>query len=242
MGYRELAPPPGLSALVECGWTATGLTGPARILPDGCMDLIRREDQTLVAGPDTTAFLSRSGPEPVRGLRFHPGVLPRLLGVPAAEVRDTRVALSELRAVGRDRSLTELAETMAAYPPLPETAPWSLTTLGEVTRNLARGASVADTAREAGWSARTLQRQCTAVYGYGPAMLRRVLRFRRATRLLDTGVAPAEVAFRAGYSDQPHLHREIRTLAGLPLGQLVAGQPAAANRSIDVPSGSLTVA
>lgn len=195
------------------------------------------DGQTLVAGPDTTAFLSRSGPEPVRGLRFRPGVLPRLLGVPAAEVRDTRVALSELRIVGRDRSLTELAETLAADPPRPETAPWTLSALGEVTRRLAEGASVADTAREAGWSARTLQRQCTAVYGYGPATLRRVLRFRRATRLLDTGIAPAEVAARAGYSDQPHLHREIRTLAGVTLGQL-----AAANRSIDVPSGSLTVA
>ncbi len=201
------------------------------------MDLIRTGDQTVVAGPDTGAFLTSAGPEPVHGLRFHPGVLPRLLGVPAAEVRDARVPLRELRTVGRDHCLTELAEAMAADPPRPETAPWTLATLGEVTRRLAAGASVADTAREAGWSARTLQRQCAAVYGYGPATLRRVLRFRRATRLLDTGVTPAEVAARAGYADQPHLHREIRTLAGVALSQLTT-----ANRSIDVPSGSLTVA
>ena len=42
----------------------------------------------------------------------------------------------------------------------------------------------------------------------------------------------------AGYADQPHLHREVRSLAGVPLRQLAS----AANRSTDVPSGSSTVA
>ncbi|MDH6196157.1 AraC-like DNA-binding protein [Mycobacterium frederiksbergense] len=241
MGYREFAAPPGLHSLIECGWATTGLGNQARILPDGCMDLIRIGDQTVVAGPDTAAFLTRCGPEPVRGLRFHPGMLPRLLGVPAAELRNTRVALRELRAIGSDRTLQELAVTLAADPPRPETAPWSLATLEQVTRRLASGASVADTARQAGWSARTLQRQCAAVYGYGPAMLRRVLRFRRAMRLLHTGLTPAGVAASAGYADQPHLHREVRALAGVGIRQL--GQPSsAANRSTEVPSGSSTVA
>lgn len=201
------------------------------------MDLIRVDDQVVVAGPDTTAFLTRQGPEPVCGLRFRPGVLPRLLGVPAAEVRNTRVALSELRTVGHDRSLSELALALAADRPRPETAPWPLTTLAAVTHHLAQGASVRETARMAGWSERTLQRQSAAVYGYGPAMLRRVLRFRRAARLLDTGVPPAAVAVQAGYADQPHLYREVRALAGVPLGQC-----SAANRSTAVPSGSRTVA
>jgi AraC-like DNA-binding protein len=202
------------------------------------MDLIRLDNHVLVAGPDTTAFLAAGSQEPVQGLRFRPGVLPRLLGVPAAELRDTRIALQELRTVRHDASLEELATTLLAESPRAETAPWSLPVLHRVTRRLAIGATVAETARDTGWSSRTLQRQCSAVYGYGPAQLRRILRFRRAVRLLDWGLAPAAVAARAGYADQPHLHREVRALAGVPLRQLTN----AANRSTDVPSGSSTVA
>ncbi|MHC9294344.1 helix-turn-helix domain-containing protein [Mycobacterium sp. LTG2003] len=238
MGYREQSPPPELAALVECSWTRTGRVEPARVLPDGCMDLIRAGDHTIVAGPDTTAYVADGSPHPIQGLRFRPGVLPRLLGVPAAEVQNTRVALHDLRVIRRDRSLYELAAGLASDQPSAETAPWSLATLRQVTSRLADGAAVADIARETGWSSRTLQRHCTAVYGYGPAMLRRVLRFRRAVRLLNSGLPVADVAAQAGYADQPHLHREVRTLAGVPLRQLANG----AYRSTDVPSGSSTVA
>ncbi|MGV0744417.1 DUF6597 domain-containing transcriptional factor [Mycolicibacterium sp. XJ870] len=238
MSYREQAPSPELHALVQCSWLRTGRVEPGRVLPDGCMDLIRSGDQTIVAGPDTTAFLAAGSPEPLRGLRFRPGVLPRLLGVPAAELRNTRVALHDLRTVRHDRSLEALTIALATESPRAETAPWSLAALGQVTRRLADGAAVSDTASDIGWSSRTLQRQCSAVYGYGPAMLRRVLRFRRAVRLLDAGLTPAMVAAQAGYADQPHLHREVRALAGVPLRQLYS----AANKSTDVPSGSSTVA
>lgn len=238
MGYREQDPPPQLRALVERSWARTGPAEPGRVLPDGCMDLIELDGRVVVAGPDTTAFIAAGSRDPVRGLRFRPGVLPRLLGVPASELRNTRVELSELCTVPRDGALEELAVTLASRPPRTETAPWSLPTLRDVTRRLAAGESVGATARQAGWSNRTLQRQCAAVYGYGPATLRRILRFRRAMRLLDDGLSPAAVAARAGYADQSHLHREARALGGVPLRQLSS----AANRSTNVPSGSSTVA
>ncbi|HEX3288703.1 MAG TPA: helix-turn-helix domain-containing protein, partial [Mycobacterium sp.] len=85
-----------------------------------------------------------------------------------------------------------------------------------------------------------VQRQCTAVYGYGAATLRRVLRFRHARQLLDTGLAFTDVAARAGYADQPHLHREVRDLAGMSVATL--RQDNGQKMSIDVPSGSVTVA
>ncbi|MDT5099908.1 MAG: hypothetical protein QOC76_3645, partial [Mycobacterium sp.] len=109
-----------------------------------------------------------------------------------------------------------------------------------ITYSLGNGAAVSDVARHTGWSSRTLQRQCAAVYGYGPAMLRRILRFRRAVRLLDDGVSAADAAAAAGYADQPHLHREVRELTGMPLASLRQGSRQ--NRSTDVPSGSVTVA
>jgi AraC-like DNA-binding protein len=168
--------------------------------------------------------------------------LPRLLGVPASELRDDRVALAELRSgLPRRDSLTALAVALTSTEPRPETAPWSLSLLGHVTRRLAAGAAVADVAREIGWSSRTMQRQCTSVYGYGPATLRRILRFRRAVLLLGEGVPLTEVASHVGYADQPHLHREVRDLAGVPLASL-RQDSSTANRSTQLPSGSATVA
>src|SRR4051812_29231610 len=159
------------------------------------MDLMRMDGRVMVAGPDTTATVSPRDAEPFVGLRFHPGVLPRLLSVPASELRDDRVALAELRSgLPRRDSLTALAVALTSTEPRPETAPWSLSLLGHVTRRLAAGAAVADVAREIGWSSRTMQRQCTSVYGYGPATLRRILRFRRAVLLLGEGVPLTEVA------------------------------------------------
>jgi AraC-like DNA-binding protein len=218
-----------------------GAPAPIRVLPDGCMDLMRMAGRIMVAGPDTTASVSPRDAEPYVGLRFHPGVLPRLLRVPASELRNERVPLSELQSRSAHRgSLAEVAAALASEQPRPETAPWSLQLLGHITGRLAAGSAVTDVAREVGWSNRTLQRQCGAVYGYGPAMLRRILRFRHAMRLLGDGLPKVEVAACAGYADQPHLHRDVRELAGVPLA--VLRHDSGANRSTQLPSGSATVA
>jgi AraC-like DNA-binding protein len=242
VGYREFSPPTALRDLVECAWVVDGPPEPVRVLPDGCMDLMRIDGHIVVAGPDTTASVTGHDGEPFVGLRFHPGVLPRLLGVPASELRNGRVPLSALhRGSPRRGSLTEVATALASEQPRAETAPWSLPLLGRVTGALATGSAVTDVAQQVGWSSRTLQRQCTSVYGYGPAMLRRILRFRRALRLLAEGLPTIEVAVRAGYADQPHLHREVRDLAGVPLAAL-RQDSSGANRSTQLPSGSATVA
>jgi AraC-like DNA-binding protein len=202
------------------------------------MDLLWMEGQIVVAGPDSSAYHSAATDEPIAGLRFRPGVLPRLLGVPANVLRDTRLPLADVRGAVPGRSLVDVAEALASEAPRTETAPWSLPVLQRVTARLASGAAVGSVADEVGWSARTLQRQCVAIYGYGPAMVRRVLRFRRAVELARAGAAVPDAAAGAGYADQPHLYREVRRLAGVPFGQLCS----AANRSTEVPSGSVTVA
>ena len=242
MGYREFGSPTTLSDLVECAWVTQGPPAPVRVLPDGCMDLIRMDGRIVVAGPDTTAATSMRGTEPVVGLRFRPGVLPRLLGVPADRLRNERVPLADVRPVpGRSGALVELTVRLAAEEPPTETAPWPLPLLRRVTAQLAAGSTVEQVATEVGWSRRTVQRQCLSVYGYGPAMLRRILRFRNAQRLLRDGVQVAAVAARTGYADQPHLHREVRALAGLPVAEL-RHEASGANRSTQLPSGSATVA
>jgi AraC-like DNA-binding protein len=241
VGYREFAPPSHLGDLVECAWVVDGPPEPVRVLPDGCMDLMRMSGRTVVAGPDTTAFVNPRGREPFVGLRFRPGALPRLLGIPAAELRNTRVPLADLGLEDpQQRSLVGLATELASDDPARETAPWSLPQLRYITDSLATGSAVTDVARQIGWSSRTLQRHCAAVYGYGPATLRRILRFRRAVRLLDDGASAAAVAAAAGYADQPHLHRDVRDFTGMSLATLRQGS--GQKMSIDVPSGSVTVA
>jgi AraC-like DNA-binding protein len=243
VGYREALPPAPLRDLVERAWIGDP-SGPAiQVLPDGCMDLIRMDGRIVVAGPDTTPVLAGRGTRPIHGLRFRPGVLPRLLGVPAAELVGSRIRLAELHpGLPARPTLTELAVALASERPRAQTAPWPLATLHHVTRRLAAGTPVPAVADDIGWSARTLQRQCSAIYGYGPTTLRRILRFRRAVAMLRAGRPIADVAASAGYADQPHLHREVRELAGTAVTSLAHRYSSAANRSTDVPSGSSTVA
>ena len=246
MGYREHPVPPPWRAFAECVWTSDAPAAPkvADVLPDGCMDLIWSGAELFVAGPDTAPnpYLRRAGLA-ATGLRFRPGALPALLDTPAVALRDARVPLEALhgplarRAVaalagGADPApvLTALAARLPGDPPEPG--------MRAVAARLSRGASAADTADALGWTTRTLHRHCLAAFGYGPATLRRVLRFRRALALLHDGVSPAATAARAGYADQPHLSRDVRTFAGTAPGQLARG----ANRSTPVPSGSWRLA
>ena len=66
-----------------------------------------------------------------------------------------------------------------------------------------------------------MHRRSLAAFGYGPKTLARILRFQRALALARAGTPLAEVAVRSGYADQAHLAREVRALAGVPLGRLM---------------------
>jgi AraC-like DNA-binding protein len=108
---------------------------------------------------------------------------------------------------------------------------------GAGAETLAADGSVSALADALGCTPRSVHRRCLSAFGYGPAVLRRVLRFRRAAAMLRAGASPAEVAAAAGYADQPHLSRETRAFAGASPGQL-----AGAKRSTPFPSGSSTTA
>ena len=107
--------------------------------------------------------------------------------------------------------------------------------------------SIAELARQTGWSSRHLRSRFRAEIGLTPKAAARVIRFDRTRRLLQRratlGTLPplADIAAECGYYDQAHLAREFRDLAGCPpsvwlaqecrnvqagAGELVAGWPA----------------
>jgi AraC-like DNA-binding protein len=94
-------------------------------------------------------------------------------------------------------------------------------------------ASVADVAREVGWSPRRLLSAFRRETGLTPKEAARVARFDQARRRLlawaceatvcrARPAALAELAADSGYYDQAHLAREFRALAGVPPSRLVA--------------------
>ncbi|GGT98722.1 MULTISPECIES: helix-turn-helix domain-containing protein [Streptomyces] len=220
---------------------------PYAVLPDGCMDLMWCDGRLLVAGPDTRAFVPENQAAHYAGVRFAPGDAPALLGVPARELRDRRIGLGALWGEARARRLGErIAEASDPAAALEELvlrralevpAPDPL--LRAVVRRLNAGRPVAETAEAVGIGSRQLHRRSLDAFGYGPKTLARVLRLQRALALVRAGLPYTEAALRAGCSDQAHLARETRTLAGTTLTAYAA---AWAKRETPQPSGSSTTA
>ena len=206
-------------------WANTASVGGGRVLPDGCMDLLWHDGRLIVAGADTRAHITQDGGA-WYGVRFFPGGAPAFLGVPAHELRDRRVDLTDLwparevrrlhgRIAGAADVPTALEEVVLerAEPPEP--------LLRRLVAALDAGRPVAATADELGVGARQLHRRALNAFGYGPKTLARILRFGRALELARAEVPFAEAAARAGYADQAHLAREVKELAGVPLGVLL---------------------
>ncbi|MEU8898938.1 helix-turn-helix domain-containing protein [Nocardia sp. NPDC048505] len=225
--YRER--PARLRGAVVWERTIAGAVS-APVLPDGCMDLLWREGRLAVAGPDTAAFTPAMGAGArVAGIRFFPGTAPALLGVPAGELRDRRVDLADLWPAATVRRLTERVAAAADRPAALEAIALERAAvveppdpvLRQVVRELAAGRSVASTAASAGLHARVLHRRSLAAFGYGPKTLARILRLQRALAAARSGTPFAEAAAATGYADQAHFAREVRELAGMPLGALL---------------------
>jgi AraC-like DNA-binding protein len=237
-GPREWSAPAGLDRFVACVWE--GGTGPARVLPDGCVDVIWSADRLVVAGPATAVDQAGAGAGDRRlGVRFRVGLAGAALGVPARRLRDATVPLEELW--GRDA--TRLAGEVArgGLEALVRGVARRLPSEGDALVRaavlaVARGAAagVPDLGRALGLGERQLRRRFDDEVGYGPAMLRRVLRLQRFLTLDERhpGASLARLAAEAGYADQAHLARDCRALAGAaPSALRAAGARAAGERT-----------
>jgi AraC-like DNA-binding protein len=235
--YITVPPAASLRPFVECLWVHS-IDGPdpgedRRILPDGRMDLVWiRGLGVLVAGPQSR-HTSRpvAAPLLVVGARFHPGVAPELLRLPARELLDAHVPLDAVQpalAARIDARLTGARDPLAA---IEQELLRGLDDLGgpdpvvrAATALLAAGsAGVGEVANRVYLSERQLQRRFAERVGYGPKTFQRIARFQRVVGELGReGAGLARVATSAGYADQAHLTRETRRLAGLSPRELVS--------------------
>ncbi|MEV0353577.1 DUF6597 domain-containing transcriptional factor [Nonomuraea sp. NPDC050680] len=230
--YEERPPGDGFDGRVTCVWRqVTDADSTRLVVPDGCVDLIWGPSGAFVAGPDT-------GPMPVRvragdaftGIRFKPGGVGDVFGVPVHALRDQRVPVADLGfsvsgegfPAWRQAAMSggRLASMRAAVVArLRATAPADVAAPA-IAEALRTGRSVGEVAWALGFSERQLLRRSLASFGYGPKVLQRVVRFQRALKLARAGVAPAEVAVVSGYADQAHLANEVKRLSGVTLAEL----------------------
>lgn len=152
-----------------------------------------------------------------------------LLGMPAAALVGQVVDLG-----GVWKRAPELWERLAMAPTWPvrfavldelfvrtlREAPGALPEVSQAWGHLvatAGTARIADLAGEVGWGRRHLLERFRAEVGLGPKQVARVLRFERASALLERGshTGVAAVALRCGYYDQAHMASEWRALTGM---------------------------
>lgn len=204
---------------------------PIIITPDGTIDLQWIDRTFRVAGPDKDPMIENLPVgTTIVGFRFQPAAAATWLGVPANQILGQRVSLQELwgpRArgmAGKVRDSQHIAELIAALESVIAAFPAKNAPTDEPMRaafDLIQAgpppgvALVPWLGRALAMSERTLRRRFDESFGYGPKTLDRILRYQRFLRLvrLSQG-STAILAVEAGYSDQPHLVRESRRLAG----------------------------
>ncbi len=76
--------------------------------------------------------------------------------------------------------------------------------------------SSAEMAQKLSMSDRSFSRLWSEIVGIQPRKFIQLMRFHNAVSMIDEGDKLANVAAECGYSDQPHMARQIKTISGLP--------------------------
>jgi AraC-like DNA-binding protein len=208
------------------------------VLPDGRMDLIWSAHRGVqIMGPQQRALGRPCRPQDVVvGVRFPPGILPPLLGIPAHQIADLHLSLAAIDsrpAFALRRDLTGIEDPTQALEVLTRAVARRLYASDGADPLVARavamlrhpGARVERVATALEISERQLERRFHHVVGYGPKTLYRIVRFQRMCAALARwgrqagGVAA--IAAAVGYADQSHLARECLALSGHTPANLV---------------------
>jgi AraC-like DNA-binding protein len=238
--FHERLPAPSAASHVSCIWIQRIPAGMPpylhRTVPNGCVELtyeLGAEDVSVI-GPQRGPIVELLMPgATVVGVRFHPGLAPDALGVPAFELTGHTVELTSIwgkragvlaeRLAEADSATmaTELLESEVTAPLAGRRGrePVAAATLDALRRE--PSIDMRRIAADLFVSDRQLRRRCRTAFGYSAKTMQRVLRFQRFLALnswnpRDTEHAVGRLAWAAGYADQPHLTRECVALTGLP--------------------------
>lgn len=237
--FSERAAPARLKSTFAAVWVhqmGSASIPPVIITPDATVDLQWFRGSLRVAGPDKEAQKEYVGPnEVVIGFRFHPAAAAGWLGISMAELTSQRCLLEDLlerraqqmakrvRQDGNIKSLVHsVADAISEVSDLPKpnatmSAAYDLVKVGAPSNMHI----IPWLMSKLDMSERTLRRNFSDTFGYGPKTLDRILRYQRFLRLSNQStVSVANAASEAGYSDQAHLIRECRRFTGTTPRQL----------------------
>lgn len=237
--YQEFAPSAPLQPFVECLWSVkTEAVVPAYVVPpDGCVDIVYSEHGGLAAVGAMTTQQTMTLPagEEVVGIRFRPGLGRAFLRVPPGQITDLLVPLEDVWGrAGRElhRQLEDapsLIERVALLAGAARATQTQVNALHQAISAMVAAEGEADldnVAGQANLSPRQFRRRVHEESGLTPKHLCRVLRFRRALRLLDGGKvwSAADLAAECGYYDQAHFIKDFREFQGCTPGEYTAAR------------------
>jgi AraC-like DNA-binding protein len=132
--------------------------------------------------------------------------------LPPPEIDSIQNVLADTREIRQqvlpvERFLTGRIRTQHGISPQIEAA-------AQMIRNSDGRAAIAAIARHAAMSQSALERHFRAAVGATPKKVSRLARLHHVCRLWDAGKPLTEIAFEAGYCDQPHMVRDFRLFTG----------------------------
>lgn len=227
---------------------------PDRVLPDGCMELVfhratplrlrtaagafERQAQAMLVGQISThVLLHTDEAAEVVAVRFRPAGARAFFPEDSDAFTDRCVSLDDVGggwrelanrvadAASAERALALIqAALLRRLARSPAAAPRALGAL-RLFHQAEIAPPIGGVARALALSPRQLERIFRREVGLPPKHYARLLRFRRMVGALDRGSPRwADLAARAGYSDQSHLVREFRAFAGVAPGMYLAEQ------------------
>ena len=220
---------PGRHPVIQCFYRfeVEQPSGATLAVPDGCVDMVFNCDDLNPGARICGSPLKARNSGLIHrhryfGVRFHIGLLPAFLNMPADEILDHELNLLEVlpeleplihKVCESDygSQVMLLERFFRGIVSRPQSA---VTTL--VMQKLCRAEGnlrIKVLENETGYSARTLQRRFSADTGMSPKQFGQIIRCQSAISRLNKGEESyAELALALGYSDQPHFLREFKKL------------------------------
>lgn len=244
-------PPTLLADTIKAIWCARGtreeFASPEPIVPDGCVELIFNladpfkngeiQPLALLAGQMMGPVVAvPTGDVDLIGVRFHPGRAGAAFRTPMWELQDQLIDASavftgadrlvdDLRnqknALRLDYLCSALAQRMRARRPRSR---------GVIDRSIATiearhgNVAIEQLAQDSGVSRRHLERRFQDEVGLSAKQLARIHRVHAVLRTMQErpSLSGAEIAALCGYSDQPHMIRELKSIAGQTPAKLMS--------------------